>query len=146
MGFGTNLKMILKRKGISIKELSSLTGISLNTLYSITKRDTRLPNEDIIEKISTALSIKKSELLTLDVLSTEIHSLLDKQRETEINLRNKLSNILEMLSPDALNILLNHSLDLLKYESYWSVFYDEAKIRNFVGNNIEKLELPKDVL
>lgn len=63
MGFGSKLKNILSRKGLTIKELSEITGISLNTLYSITKRDTRLPSDEILEKIANALEIAQYELL-----------------------------------------------------------------------------------
>lgn len=63
MGFGINLKNILSRRDLTIKELSEITGISLNTLYSITKRDTRLPSNEILEKIANALEIAQYELL-----------------------------------------------------------------------------------
>ena len=40
MGVGFRLKLALREKKMTIKELSEETGVSLNTLYSITKRDT----------------------------------------------------------------------------------------------------------
>ena len=55
MGFGNKLKEVLKKKGITIKELSELSGISINTLYSITKRDTQIPDREIVDKIVAAL-------------------------------------------------------------------------------------------
>ena len=66
MGFGNKLKEVLKKKGITIKELSELSGISINTLYSITKRDTQIPDREIVDKIVAALNINKSELYTFD--------------------------------------------------------------------------------
>ena len=39
MGLGLKLKELLKERNMTIKELSALSGVSLNTLYSITKRD-----------------------------------------------------------------------------------------------------------
>lgn len=50
MGLGKNLKEILKQKNMTIKDLSEKTGISANTLYSITKRDGRTARFDIIKK------------------------------------------------------------------------------------------------
>ncbi len=63
MGFGNRLKDLLNQKGLSIKELSEITGISINTLYSITKRDTRIPSDYILEKIANAFGIAPYELL-----------------------------------------------------------------------------------
>lgn len=63
MGFGYKLKDVLREKKMTVKELSKITGISLNTLYSITKRDTSIPNDEIIQKISSALNIQESDLL-----------------------------------------------------------------------------------
>ena len=67
MGLGTNLKEILKNKNMTIKELSAQTGISLNTLYSITKRDGNMARFDIIKKICEALNISESELVGFDI-------------------------------------------------------------------------------
>ena len=67
MALGTNLKEILKQRNMSIKDLSKKTGISLNTLYSITKRDGRMARFDIIKKICETLEVTESELLGFDV-------------------------------------------------------------------------------
>ena len=123
MGFGIRLKDILKQKGMSIKELSQISGISINTLYSITKRDTQIPSNEIVEKIVSALNIKESELLTPDVVSSEIKNRLDNMEEIENDLRQKLYTIIEMLSADALGKLLNSAIDMLQYDYYRSMFY-----------------------
>lgn len=62
MGLGTNLKKILKENNMTIKELSEKSGVSINTLYSITKRDSLMSRYDIIKKISSALEISTEEL------------------------------------------------------------------------------------
>lgn len=67
MALGVNLKEILKQKNMTIKDLSKKTGISVNTLYSITKRDGRMARFDIIKKICEALDVTESELLGFDV-------------------------------------------------------------------------------
>ena len=59
MGLGTNLKKILKERKMTIKELSAQTGISLNTLYSITKRDGVMARFDIVKKICDVLNVSK---------------------------------------------------------------------------------------
>lgn len=63
MGLGKNLKEILKQKNMTIKDLSEKTGISANTLYSITKRDGKTARFDIVDKIVTALEISPRDLL-----------------------------------------------------------------------------------
>ena len=63
MGFGKRLKEILKERNMTIKELSKLSGISQNTLYSITKRDNTLARFDIVEKIASVLDISPQELI-----------------------------------------------------------------------------------
>ncbi|MDL2294065.1 helix-turn-helix domain-containing protein [Ruminococcaceae bacterium OttesenSCG-928-D13] len=64
MGVGSNIKAVLKEKNMSIKELSKITGISLNTLYSITKRDSTRVDTEILVKIKDALGVSGGYLLT----------------------------------------------------------------------------------
>ena len=42
MGYGQNLKEILDRKGMTVKELALKAKIALTTLYSIIQRDTAI--------------------------------------------------------------------------------------------------------
>lgn len=62
MGLGLRLKEILKSKNMTIKELSQESGVSINTLYSITKRDNNMARYDIVEKIALALGVSVEEL------------------------------------------------------------------------------------
>ena len=57
MGVGINLKKILHERGITIKQLSEISGVSVNTLYSITKRDSSRVDPVIMQKIADALLI-----------------------------------------------------------------------------------------
>ena len=63
MGMGQILKDVLKEKGMTIKTLSDITGISKNTLYAITKRDSVNVRADNVEKIASALNISPAYLL-----------------------------------------------------------------------------------
>ena len=51
MALGKRLKSILEEKGITILELSQITGISKNTLYAITKRDNDTMKYENLKKI-----------------------------------------------------------------------------------------------
>ena len=62
MGLGLRLKEILKSKNMTIKELSQESEVSINTLYSITKRDNNMARYDIVEKIALALGVSVEEL------------------------------------------------------------------------------------
>ena len=109
MGFGTILKDILADKNMSIKELSEATGIPLNTLYSITKRDTINVRPETLKKISQALDIPTDELIKklrysiqqtqkeLADLQYRLHE-AEKIRQHEMELRDRLSRCLSELT------------------------------------------------
>lgn len=63
MGMGQVLKQLLNDQDMTIKELSEITGISKNTLYAITKRDSLHVRAETIEKISKALGVPVAKLL-----------------------------------------------------------------------------------
>ena len=63
MSIAKNIKTIIAIKGITLKHLSSLSGVPVNTLYSITKRDSKNINTNTLKRIATALNIPTSELL-----------------------------------------------------------------------------------
>ncbi|MBD5528420.1 MAG: helix-turn-helix transcriptional regulator [Lachnospiraceae bacterium] len=123
MGFGNKLKEVLKSKGMTIKELSSMTGISLNTLYSITKRDTHMPDKDTIDKITAALNISPNELISYEDFEKKFDAAVNQLQDTEIYMRKKLYEITEMLNVDAMYELINTAIEMLQDDSYRSFFY-----------------------
>lgn len=62
MGFGAKIKEILKQQKKTIKQLSEESGISKNTLYSITKRDSTYVTYPVLEQIAAALHVSVEEL------------------------------------------------------------------------------------
>ncbi len=66
MGLGTRIKELIKMKGITIKELSKKTNIPVNTLYSITGRDSNNAKMDTISKIANALDVTIDYLIGID--------------------------------------------------------------------------------
>jgi len=64
LGIGEKLKKALSQKGMTVKELSEKSGVSLNTLYSITKRDSESINYNTIDKISRALNVPAAEFMS----------------------------------------------------------------------------------
>lgn len=76
MGVGTRLKQILNDKNVTIKELSLMSGVSINTLYGITKRDNSTIKRDILIPISDVLGLPPSIYSRLRGLS----AYLDRRR------------------------------------------------------------------
>lgn len=62
MGVGIRLKRILREKKMTIKELAEKTGVPVNTLYSITRRDSENIDPVILEKLASVLDIAPSDL------------------------------------------------------------------------------------
>ena len=62
MGVGFRIKQILRNRKMTIKQLSEKSGISVNTLYSITKRDSENVDPVIMQKIADTLDIPIYEL------------------------------------------------------------------------------------
>ena len=71
MAMGIWLKETLREKGMTIKQLSELSGVSLNTLYSITKRDTERIDPAILRQIKKAIGLDKTELEPCPFCGTE---------------------------------------------------------------------------
>lgn len=63
MGVGMVLKGILRDKKMTIKQLAENSGIPLNTLYSITKRDSERVDAVILQRIADALGMPVWRLL-----------------------------------------------------------------------------------
>lgn len=64
MGFKENLRDEIFYKGISIKELSILTGISQGSLSNYLKEKSSIPSADIAVKIAAALNTSVEYLVT----------------------------------------------------------------------------------
>ncbi len=120
MGIGVNLKRILAEKRMTIKELSERSGIPINTLYSITKRDSESVNSSILTKIAKELNVSPFDLT------------VDTERVTaEYNIIDQIRNI---YGSDCLNLLTNFIIlnDLGKSKAceYVSDLAEQEKYRN----------------
>ena len=59
---------------MTIKELSEQSGISLNTLYSITKRDSQRVDNWVVGKIAHTLDVEPTEIL-FDPISVDLEKI-----------------------------------------------------------------------
>ena len=92
MGIGKNLKRIAKLKGYSLKEIAQHTGISINTLYSITKKDDVKVNEKYLTQIADFLGVT-TEALTE---SEQVPEYFDRISEIMERLYVKQENISDL--------------------------------------------------
>ena len=113
MGVGVRLKRILSQRNMTIKELSELSGISINTLYSITKRDSKRVDYYTIGLISRSLKINPNELLS-DPYPPEIESIHKKVKMQS----NRLKFALSMLNFDGKEKVIQYAEDIGKIEQY----------------------------
>ena len=65
MAIGKSIEQHLKKRNISLIELSKKADISYNTLYSIIKRDNTTIKPEILKKIALALEIPLSDLFDI---------------------------------------------------------------------------------
>lgn len=128
MGIGIALKNILRNRKMTIKQLSEKSGISINTLYSITKRDSERVDEVILQRIADTLEIPVYGL-------TGIWSELDKRKIEVVDVYNldgtpmspERRKELETLLPSSTNSkLLYDGLSFEQKKDYWKMLIDIA--------------------
>ena len=107
MGFGRTIKTKILEKGMTIKELSEASGVSIKTLYSITQRDSKRIDPDILLKISAVLGVDPYEL-TPGYIS---HDTVIKQRVAK---REQLKSLLSDLYGDDMVTLVSKASELSK--------------------------------
>lgn len=93
MGLGEQLKKILNEKHMTIIELSQLTGISKNTLYAITKRDSHNIKYENLRKIATALGMTPEQFMECSFSKTLEESLKNENGHYFIDSQNNVNYI-----------------------------------------------------
>ena len=101
MGLGVRLKEILKAEGLTIKELSEMSGVSINTLYSITKRDNIMARYDIVKKIAETLHIDIEELIgqnidydkVENVKNARLYEVVQREKQTPLDMSDAIKKV-----------------------------------------------------
>jgi len=138
MGVGSRLKKILHERGISIKQLADYSGVPVNTLYSITKRNSEMVRDDTLKAIADALGVTKSYLRNGEdngevvIRARDIRELLDRE---------KIKTIEDLSSPELQKFLKNMTGGLVSdpFESLRSNV--EKKIDKYAEDYAGKDEL-----
>jgi len=94
MGVGAKIKDLLKEKDKTILWLAEKSGVSKNTLYAITKRDTETIRGDNLKKIADALEVTPQYLLGIERLDESYVGFLtgDEDIERLLDIANGNSN------------------------------------------------------
>lgn len=134
MGLGTRMKEILNQKQMTIKQLSKESGVSVNTLYSITKRDNNMARYDIIEKIATALDVSIEELTGYSI---------DYNRVQEKTARPGITRLYDVIERDPENKSENGGITAMirsiVENELQSLGYSFSPIQETILENTEKL-------
>ena len=64
MGIGKNVKALAKAKGLNLVELSEKSGVSLNTIHTLTRDDPDNATLRTIDKLAKALEVNIETLRT----------------------------------------------------------------------------------
>lgn len=126
MGFGKNLELSLKEHNISVAELSRRTNISVQTLYSIIRRDSNRVNMDLLRKIEDAIGDPEYSLSTAQmdfdgILYEQIerylpHGYTLKQQCGELRLQYPDDQISRETDYVELRGIIDKVTDYMKYE------------------------------
>ena len=142
MGIGLRLKEILRNRKMTIKQLAEITGISINTLYSITKRDTINVDTTTLQKISHALGISMSDLLwsgegsipddtAIILAGPNGVSIVDSDRYASISLKRAITYEVDLLTK---HLGLANKEDLFEILEYVSKATDILRKRKNAQN------------
>ena len=99
---------------MTIKQLSEITGISINTLYSITKRDTETPDIEILKKISAALDVPLESIAPFEQVTRQLSKYMKLNYKLEVSLKNELYNIIDNMNTEQLCKLASYAIKLQK--------------------------------
>ncbi len=119
MGMGQYLKELISDKRITIKELSTISGVPLNSLYSITKRDPETLSVGTAQRLSEALNVPAESFLSSRDENSLAKILTQKMEEADMpildlahysriplnRLKNMLSGITRISADDEFQIL-----------------------------------------
>lgn len=72
MGTGARIKEAAKAKGITLRKLAENSGISYNTLYSITKRDSERVDPETVRRIAAVLNVDPLKLMGLEQIDKAV--------------------------------------------------------------------------
>lgn len=146
MGIGIRLKDILKEKNVTIKELSIMSGVSLNTLYAVTKRDNNSLNYQSLKRICDTLNIPAQYLLGFDDTAPELSSserdLNENIQDTPDGLLGKIIEISRHINTQGRLLCLEKLKEIEKNPLYidQAFLYYEAHLEDWYTRDLREIK------
>lgn len=133
MGIGTTIKELLHNKHKTVRWLSETTGISIHTLYSVTKRDSKTMSDEYVIRIAEALEVDT------DVLTG--NTIIQRKRLETINacMEQLTDHKYSFLTEDADSVLItdknNNELSIIMERDEYERMY--KRIQAFSGKLLQ---------
>lgn len=96
MSIGEKIKKHRKLKGLTLKKLSELSGVSMSYLYSLETNKSKFPSISIVKNISNTLDITIEYLIGSESLDKE-KVILNKFKLLSEKDKNRINKILDIL-------------------------------------------------
>lgn len=138
MAIGMNIKKIAKEKGMTLKEVSDKSGVSIHTLYAITKKDDVNVRYETLERIAEALDVgvraispsaeffmKMTEAIMRDLDEMEYVEDSDPNMEHEGSIFDRLEQCFNRLNEAGRKKLFEYAEDLVRIDIYTEGLFDE---------------------
>lgn len=128
LSFGYNLKRICKEKGVTIREVATQSKVSVNTLYSITKRKSEKPTGEVMNAVIDYMTAQFPELTERDFLpvydeENDEFSVEQLNREyqalpSRIKIAHEIQVLLSDLNDEGIREALKRVTELTQLEQY----------------------------
>ena len=146
MGIGARIKEILKQKNKTILWLAEKSGVSKNTLYTITKRDNTNIRHENLKKIADALEISVEDLLKPDGDNIADSDNKTKDVTTLFISRNSIDAYKKLVEEIVNSEKFKKEIDSLLTEKFAKDYIFESKQFNESSMELYSTSSAKDIL
>lgn len=99
--FGQYLKSLRERRGLTMRKLDQLSGVSHSYISQMERGERGVPKPDILKKLAGPLGVDYSELMyKAGHINTPMYWLLDDEEVDEELNKNKLKRLVDWLEDD----------------------------------------------
>lgn len=122
MGVGMRIKSILRDRKQTIKQLAEQANVPVNTLYSITKRDSERVDDIILNRIADALDVPVPVLMGLDQIdkyfwgkeaAPEIYKKMEENYQRHHGGQARANAAMEQMTEEGRNKVADYAEDIL---------------------------------
>lgn len=136
MGIGKTLKELLNNKGMTARELSEQTGISINTIYAILKRDNDSIKPESLLKICNILDVSPNYILGIPDRTL--------QKMTTVEYKISLINKWFCESPYKINLYENNIYTISDHKRHIGIYISLDDIEQIYHEMVNSCEYTID--